>query len=221
MKSYTLINAAILTINENDDYFPQGAMVIADGKILSVGSMEDIEIKGEVIDMEGKIVMPGLINTHTHTHASLFRSLGDDMELMDWLHNAMWPTERHMNAGIAYAATRMSCLEYIKGGITTYADQFYFADSVAQAASQSGLRCFLAASVFTQPTAETDDTWKAAEEFVESWIGREMETRIYPCIGPHAPYSVDEALFRKTIALAEKHDILSIHIFRRQRMKTG
>lgn len=205
---YTVVNCTIVTIDEQDHYYTDGCMVIEDGRIRELGKRLEIEPMGELIDLEGKLVLPGFINTHTHSHSSIFRSLGDDMELMDWLHNAMWPTERHMNGDIAYAAAKMSCAEYMRGGITTYADQFYFAERVAQAAAESGLRCFLAPSIFTNPTAETQDTFGAAEAFVKNWIGREEKTRVYPCIGPHAPYSVDGELFKKVVCLAEKYDLL-------------
>lgn len=210
-ETYTITNCTIITVDENDHFYEDGVMVIENGRIKKIGNKEDTATEGKIIDMQGKLVMPGLINTHTHSHSSLFRSLGDDMELMDWLHNAMWPAERHMDHEIAYAATAMSCLEYAKGGITTYADQFYFAEDVAKAAQESGLRCFLAPSVFTNGTAETDDTFGTAEQFVRSWKGREEETRVYPCIGPHAPYSVDEGLFRRVNRLADEFDLL-VHI---------
>lgn len=208
---YTLVNCTIITVDEKDNFYPDGAMVVEDGRIKKIGDRAEIETEGTVIDMEGRLVMPGLINTHTHSHSSLFRSLGDDMELMDWLHNAMWPAESYMDHEIAYAATKMSCLEYMRGGVTTYADQFYFAEDVAKAAQESGLRCFLAPSVFTKGTAETEDTFGAAERFVRGWIGREEETKVYPCIGPHAPYSVDEEMFRRVNRLADEFDLL-VHI---------
>lgn len=209
--TYTVVNCTIITVDEEDHFYPDGAMVVENGRIKKVGNRNSINPEGTVIDMGGRLVMPGLINTHTHSHASLFRSLGDDMELMDWLHNAMWPAESYMDHEIAYAATRMSCLEYMRGGVTTYADQFYFAEEVARAASESGLRCFLAPSVFTKGTAETDDTFAAAEQFIKGWKGREEETKVYPCIGPHAPYSVDEGLFRKVNRIADEYDLL-VHI---------
>lgn len=208
---YTIINSTILPVDEEDHVYQDGAMIVEDGRIKAIGSREDIAPVGDIIDMEQGLVMPGLINTHTHSHASLFRSLGDDMELMDWLMHAMWPTERHINSRVAYAAARMSCLEYMQGGITTYADQFYFAEDVARAAMESGLRCFMAPSVFTKPTAETDDTFAAAEAFVRNWAGKEEETHVYPCIGPHAPYSVDQGLFKKVNRLADEYDLL-VHI---------
>ena len=210
---YTIVNCTIITVDEEDHYWPDGTMVVENGRIKKIGDRNSIKPEGTLIDMGGRLVMPGLINTHTHSHSSLFRSLGDDMELMDWLHNAMWPAENYMDHDIAYAAARMSCLEYMRGGITTYADQFYFAEVVAGAARESGLRCFLAPSVFTKGTAETDDTFAAAEQFIKGWKGREEETKVYPCIGPHAPYSVDEGLFHKVNRIADEYDlIVHIHI---------
>lgn len=210
-QTYTILHGVIVTVDEADHYYPDGSMVVEDGLIVEIGNGEEITPRGELIDMKGKLVLPGFINTHTHSHASIFKGFGDDMELMDWLHHAMWPTEQHMTGDIAYAATRMSCLEYAQSGITTYADQFYFSGQVAQAASESGLRCFLAPSVFTKSTAETDDTFKAAKKFIETWIGREKTTNVYPCIGPHAPYSVDGPLFQKVNQLADAYDLL-IHV---------
>ena len=84
--------------------------------------------------------------------------MGDDLKLMDWLHTAMWPMERVLTSELACDATALSCVEYIRSGITTYADQFYFAKDIAPVAVQSGLRCFLAATVFENGCAETEDT---------------------------------------------------------------
>lgn len=204
----TLKNAAILTLDEKDSFYEKGILVIKGKRIEEIGNMGEVEEKGLIIDMKGRLIMPGLINTHTHSHSSLFKNQADDLELMDWLKLAMWPMEKFLSQERSYAATRLSCLEYIKSGITTYADQFYYAEQTARAASESGLRCHLAATVFTNPSPETDDTYKAAEDFIVKWYGKQEETRVYPCIGPHAPYSVDGELFKKVIALAEKYDLL-------------
>ena len=204
----TLTNATILTVDEQDHFYPDGRIWIENGRIAAVGPAEMLPERGEVVDLGGGLVLPGLINTHTHSHSSLFRNQADDLALMDWLKKAMWPMEKFLSPERAYAATALSCLEYLRGGITTYADQFYYADTIAEAARRSGLRCFLAATVFTDPSPETADTFGAAEAFVERWKGREKETRVYPCIGPHAPYSVSGELFQKVTELSEKYDLL-------------
>lgn len=210
---YTLTNCSILTVDDQDSFYPRGRMMIQGKRILQVGDEADVPLYGQVVDLKGGLVMPGLINTHTHSHSSIFKNQADDLELMDWLKLAMWPMERHLSKERSYAATALSCLEYLKGGITTIADQFYFADTTAKAASASGIRSFLAATVFTNPCAETDDTMGAAVKFVQDWKGKEEDTRIYPCIGPHAPYSVSGDLFRQCVALSQQYDlILHTHI---------
>lgn len=205
---YTLTNCTILTVDGEDRFFPRGRMVIHGNTILRVGLESEIPLEGDVVDMGGKLVMPGLVNTHTHSHSSLFKNQADDLRLMDWLNKAMWPMEAHLNAERARAATALSCMEYISGGITTYCDQFYFAEAIASVASKSGLRCVLGATVFDKPSVETDDTFGAATSFVEHWIGREEETLVYPCLGPHAPYSVGADLFVRVANFCRKHDVL-------------
>ena len=204
----TLTNATILTVDSGDHFYEDGRVVVDNGRIAAVGPAAALPIQGEEVDLRGGLVMPGLINTHTHSHSSLFRNQADDLQLMDWLKKAMWPMEKRLSPQRAYAATALSCLEYLRCGITTYADQFYYADTIAQAAQRSGLRCFLAATVFTDPSPETADSFAAARAFVERWRGREDQTRVYPCIGPHAPYSVSGELFRKVVQLSRDYDLL-------------
>lgn len=205
---YTVTNCTILTVDGQDSFFPRGRMTIEGNTILRVGHESQLPLEGEVVDLGGGLVLPGLINTHTHSHSSLFKNQADDLRLMDWLNKAMWPMEAHLNAERAQAATALSCMEYISGGTTTYCDQFYFAEAIAPVASKSGLRCVLGATVFEKPSVETDDTFSAATAFVERWIGREEETLVYPCLGPHAPYSVGSALFVHVAEFCRKHDVL-------------
>lgn len=207
-KRMTLTNCTVLTVDGENRFYPDGRVVVEGKYIKAVGPAQTIEAEGELVDLNGALVMPGLVNTHTHSHSSLFKNQADDLELMDWLQKAMWPMEKFLSAERSYAATSLSCLEYIRGGITTYADQFYFAEATARAASESGLRSFLAATVFTNPCAETDDTFGAAVKFVQNWQGREEETRVYPCVGPHAPYSVSGDLFREVAKLSAEYGLL-------------
>lgn len=215
---FAVQNCTILTVDPQDSLYEKGAMVVKDGRIRWIGpesrmkeavrNMTANEAEPEVFDMKGKLVMPGLVNSHTHTHSSVFRNFGDDMELMDWLNKAMWPAERHLNPEIAYDAARMSCLEFIHSGITTYADQFYFAEDVAKAASESGLNCYLAPSVFDWTTAEKGDCLDRAADFIQRWHGRQEETRVTPCIGPHAPYSVSGERFKRVVELADTYGLI-------------
>ena len=206
--TYTLTNCTILTVDGEDRFFPRGRMTVQGNTILRVGHEHEIPLEGDVIDLEGRLVLPGLVNTHTHSHSSLFKNQADDLQLMDWLNKAMWPMEAHLNAARAQAGTALSCMEYISSGITTYCDQFYFAEAIAPVASKSGLRCVLGATVFEKPSVETDDTLQAACDFVEHWLGREEETLVYPCLGPHAPYSVSAEQFMRVAEFCRKHNVL-------------
>ena len=206
--TYTLTNCTILTVDGEDSFFPRGRMTVQGNTILRVGHEHELPLEGDVIDLEGRLVLPGLVNTHTHSHSSLFKNQADDLQLMDWLNKAMWPMEAHLNAARAQAGTALSCMEYISSGITTYCDQFYFAEAIAPVASKSGLRCVLGATVFEKPSVETDDTLRAACDFVEHWLGREEETLVYPCLGPHAPYSVSAEQFIRVAEFCRKHNVL-------------
>jgi len=206
--TYTLTNCTILTVDGEDHFFPRGRMTVQGNTILRVGHEHEIPLEGDVIDLEGRLVLPGLVNTHTHSHSSLFKNQADDLTLMDWLNKAMWPMEAQLNAARAQAGTALSCMEYIASGITTYCDQFYFAEAIAPVASKSGLRCVLGATVFEKPSVETEDTFRAACDFVERWLGREEETLVYPCLGPHAPYSVSAEQFMRVAEFCRKHDVL-------------
>lgn len=205
---YTLKNCTVLTVDEADRFYENGVIVVENGLISELGAAGEITPRGETVDMSGKLVMPGLINTHTHSHSSIFKNQADDLKLMDWLKKAMWPMEKRLSAERSRAATSLSCLEYIAGGITCIADQFYYAMATAEAEQESGLRSFLAATVFTDPSPETSDTLAAATAFIERYAGRQDETLIYPCIGPHAPYSVSETLWRECVRLSEKHELI-------------
>ena len=206
--TYTLTNCTILTVDGEDSFFPRGRMTVQGNTILRVGHEHELPLEGDVIDLEGRLVLPGLVNTHTHSHSSLFKNQADDLQLMDWLNKAMWPMEAHLNAARAQAGTALSCMEYISSGITTYCDQFYFAEAIAPVASKSGLRCVLGATVFEKPSVETDDTLRAACDFVEHWLGREEETLVYPCLGPHAPYSVSAEQFIRVAEFCRRHNVL-------------
>lgn len=203
---YTIYNATIITIDSENNFFINGAMVVKDGVIVDIGNEKDIQFRGEKINMKGKIIMPGLINAHTHTHSPMFKNILDDMKLMDWLKNGLWPLEKKIKAEDAKIATECSCLEFIKNGITTYADQFFFANDIAEVANKSGLRCFLAATVLTDGDSETKDTIKASEEFIKKW--QQKQSLIYPCIGPHAPYSVSEEDWKRVIEISKKYNVL-------------
>ena len=206
----TLIHGTIITMNDDSPFYHDGMIIIKDSTIESIQSSDVSKAKGDIINVNGKILLPGFINTHTHTHSPLFRGIADDLYLMNWLKKYMWPAEAFMKEQDAYNAAKLSCLELTESGVTTYADQFYYSEAVTQAAKESGLRAFIAPSVFSRPSPETDDPLSAAQAFIENHIN-DKDSLIYPCIGPHAIYSCNTETLKKVRDIAKEHDII-VHI---------
>lgn len=204
----SLTNCTILTMDEKENYYSSGTIIIENGRITAIGADKDIIPRGRVLNMGGKIVMPGFINTHTHSPSPLFRGMADDLTLMDWLKKVLWPAESNMTGEMAYWGTSLTCLEFLETGVTTFADQYFFSDYVAQAAKGSGLRGFIAPTVFTGGSPETKDTLQTAVDFIEEYMGKEEDTLIYPCIGPHAPYSCSGDILKKAVEIAKAKDII-------------
>lgn len=209
----SLINCTIVTMDEVDSYYPNGTIVIEDSRISEIGLGTQITPKGNIIDMKQKIVMPGFVNTHTHSASPLFRGMADDLSLMDWLEKALWPAEKNLTGEAVYWGASLTCLEFLQSGITTFADQYFFSKSVGEAVAKTGLRGFIAPSVFTNGSPETADTIQAAVDFIEKYQGKEEQTHIYPCIGPHAPYSCSDEVLKTVVEIAkEKNLIIHTHI---------
>lgn len=205
---FSLVNCTILTMDQEDNYYASGTIVVEDGRISDIGHGSDTEPRGKVIDMNNKIVLPGFVNTHTHSPSPLFRGVADDLSLMDWLKKALWPAEKNMTGEIAYWGTSLSCLEFLQSGVTTFADQYFFSGYVAKAVQDSGIRGFIAPSVFTDGSPETSDTVQAAVDFIEKYKGKEDQTLVYPCIGPHAPYSCSDEVLKTVVNIADSNNLL-------------
>jgi 5-methylthioadenosine/S-adenosylhomocysteine deaminase len=202
---------------------PQGT-VIADGAVAVVGDrIAAVGPAGEVgrafpgaerIDASGAIVMPGLINAHTHAPMVLFRGLADDLELMEWLEEHIFPAEAaHVDEEFVRVGTRLACLEMLRGGITTFADMYYFEDAIAEEAERCGMRAVLGETLIDFP-APDHATWNDAvaytRRFVERWRGH---PRIVPAVAPHAAYTVSgEHLVAAHRLAAELGAPLLIHL---------
>ncbi len=209
----TLIHGHILTMNSTSDYYSDGMIVIRNKRIDYIGPFDPMKVSGNVFDATDKLILPGLINTHAHSGSALFRSLADDLFLMDWLENYMWPAERFQTKESAYIAAALTHLEFLQNGITTNADMWYFPESVAQAVLESGLRTFICSTIFTKGSPESKDTLGVAADFVEKYKGRSEETRIYPAYGPHAIYTCSQETLREVAELAKRdHVLIHTHI---------
>lgn len=187
----------VVTMNGDRAIIEAGSVVVNDGRIVEVGKSAEIDAKyvaRETIDARGKVVVPGLINGHTHIPMTLFRGLADDLDLQDWLTKYIFPAEaKNVTEEFVRVGTRLGLAEMIRGGTTTYCDMYYFEDAIADETAKAGVRGVLGETVIDFPVAD-NKTWSEAmayaEKFVKKWQGNRLIT---PAIAPHAPYTVSEA----------------------------
>lgn len=208
----------VLTMDENLSLIESGAVAIDDGYILAVGPVEEIDAKyGAEERLEGgnRVVMPGLINGHSHAAMTLLRGVADDLELMTWLNEYIFPAEvAFVDPEFVRIGTELACWEMIRGGTTTFVDMYYHPDTIASVVESCGMRAYVSATVIGQrsPDAEgADDSITKGLEFIARWQGR--NSRITPIFGPHANYTLDEAQLRATRQAANEVGVpVSIHL---------
>ena len=214
---YIFSNARVLTMDEQLNQFEPGAVVVKDDHIVAVGddaSMTAQYSAKETIDCQGKVLMPGLVNAHTHVPMSLMRGLADDLRLDVWLLGHMMPVEREfVSPDFVRLGTLLSAAELIRSGVTTFADMYYFENEVAEATAQAGLRAIAGETVlkFTAPDAPSYEEGLAyAEEFIQRWKDHPL---IIPAVAPHAPYTCTEEILQSAAQLAQRYDVpLHIHL---------
>jgi len=206
-----LSNALILTMDENlTQYFP-GAVAVRGDSILAVGYEEEIGKEysaQETIDCDRKVLMPGLINAHTHVPMTLLRGLADDLRLDVWLMGYMMPVEREfVSPEFVRLGTLLACAEQIRSGVTTFNDMYYFEEDVAKATVEAGMRAVCGQTVMKFPTPDADsyeDSLQMAREFIERWKDHPL---IVPAVSPHAPYTCTAEILRATADLAKEFDV--------------
>lgn len=194
-----------------------GAVAVDGDAIVDVGPRTDIEARFTStvrIDARGQIVLPGLINTHTHAPMVLYRGLADDLALMDWLTRYIFPAEKAtVSPEFVRIGTRLAALEMIESGTTTFVDMYYFEDDIATVTKEAGLRAVLGQSVIQFPVADAPtprDALARADAFLRKWKG---DSLITAAVAPHAPYTLDDATLKAARALANQHDApLLIHL---------
>ncbi len=159
----------------------------------------------DTIDASGDVVMPGLVNAHTHAPMVLYRGLADDLALMDWLQKYIFPAEaKTVSPEFVRAGTRLAALEMIRSGTTTYADMYYFEEEIARTTKEAGLRGVLGQTIiqFPAPDAKTPaEALARAERFIREYAGDEL---IVPAVAPHSMYTLDAAALKASRALAER-----------------
>lgn len=197
----------VVTQNASRDVLRNRSIYIEDGMIREIASKISHEAD-LVIECRDKIVMPGLINTHTHLPMTLLRGYVDDMPLQEWLEKKIWPTERKLTGELSYQGALLGCLEMIRTGTTCFMDMYFFMEEVAKAVKQTGLRAFLSHAIidiFDPEKAEKDkETSQRLCRFIQS-LG---ESRIQFVLGPHAPYTCKEETLLRCKEISDKEGIL-------------
>ncbi|OGO64923.1 MAG: amidohydrolase, partial [Chloroflexi bacterium RBG_19FT_COMBO_50_10] len=212
-----LINAIVLTMDEKMAIYEPGAVAIQGDSILAIGLQDDIlstVTATETIDCSGNVLMPGLINAHTHVPMSLLRGLADDLRLDVWLMGYMMPVERRfVSPEFVQLGTRLACAELIRSGVTCFADMYYYESDVAQATAEAGLRAVCGQTILKFPAPDAHDyevSLASARTFIQKWKGHPL---IIPSIAPHAAYTCTVDLLRSCAALAVEFDVpLQIHV---------
>ena len=212
-----LSDGLVVTMNALGEIIPQGAVVIKGQDIVAVGPAEAIRSEwqaAEVVDCRGMVILPGLVNAHSHAPMSLLRGLADDLRLDVWLFGYMLPVEREfVSPAFCRWGTWLSCAEMIRSGITCFADMYYYEHEVAQAAAQVGLRAVCAETIMKWPTPDAenfDEGLAHCREFIEAWQGHPL---VIPAVGPHAPETSTPELLRGAAQLAAEYDApLLLHL---------
>jgi 5-methylthioadenosine/S-adenosylhomocysteine deaminase len=210
-RQIVVAGGTVVTFDSQDRVIEDGAVAVIENRIVAIGPAAEIESaypEAERINAYGGIIMPGLINAHTHVPMVLFRGLADDVELMDWLEGYIFPAEaEHVDEDFVRWGTRLACLEMLRGGITTFVDMYYFDDVIAEEADRCGMRAVVGETLIDFP-APDNKTWEEAVAYTRRFVERWREhPRITPAVAPHAPYTVSAEHLVEAHRLAEELDV--------------
>jgi 5-methylthioadenosine/S-adenosylhomocysteine deaminase len=212
-----ITNGIVVSLDAQQRVLNPGSVAVRGNRIIAVGAADQIarQYKGrDAIDARNRVVMPGLINTHTHAPMVLFRGLGDDLALMDWLQKYIFPAEaKTVSAAFVKTGTDLAALEMIRSGTTTYVDMYYFEEEIARATKAAGLRGVLGQTIIEFPVADAKtpaEALKRTEAFIREFQKDELIT---PAVAPHAVYTSDAATLTQSRDLAIRYSVpLIIHL---------
>ena len=197
------------------------AVAIADGKIVALLPRDEMAARcaaGLTQQLGSHVLIPGLVNFHSHAAMTLMRGLADDLKLMDWLSNHIWPAEaKHATAQFVYDGTLLACAEMLRGGITCFNDMYFFPEMTARAALDAGMRAALGIIVIEFPTAYASD----AQDYLSKGLAMrdelKHESTLSFCMAPHAPYTVSDKSFEQILTLSEQLQIpINTHLHETQ-----
>ena len=206
--SLIVTGGAVVTMDGGGRVLRPGAVAVDGRDIVGVDTVDAIAQRfssGNTIDAAGQVIMPGLVNTHTHAPMVLYRGLADDLALMDWLQKYIFPAEaKTVSPEFVRAGTRLAALEMIQSGTTAYADMYYFEEEIARATKEAGIRGVLGQTIiqFPVPDAKTPAEGIArAVAFIRQWAGDEL---IVPAIAPHSMYTLETSTLKEIRAVATR-----------------
>ncbi|MEM1689740.1 MAG: amidohydrolase family protein [Candidatus Hadarchaeales archaeon] len=210
MESILIKNVQIVTCNPRNEVF-RGDILIEENRIAKLGDVR--EKTDYVINGKRKVALPGFINAHTHLAMTLFRGIADDMELMSWLTEKIWPLEMKLKRDDVYWGALLGCVEMIKSGTTCFVDQYFFMDAVAKAIEETGMRGFISHGIIDLGDEEKrEKDIREAVRIVKDFHGK-ADGRILTMFGPHAPYSCSRECLLEIKDLARKFKVgIMIHL---------
>jgi len=217
MTATLLLPRWLLTMKPGEPVQTGQAVLLEGERIAAVGAAADLMAqhpKATRVELPEHVLMPGLINSHTHSAMSLLRGVADDLGLMDWLNNHIWPLEKQW---VSHAWTRLGSLfsaaEALRGGVTTLNDMYFFPEAMAEAALQAGIRAAVSINVIDFPTGYASGPDDYIAKGVAAYEKYKGEKLLQFTSSPHAPYTVSDETFVKLRQLSEQHDmVMHCHI---------
>ena len=211
-----ITGGTVVSMNVSRTILEDGAVAVTGDTIIAVGPRSELEAKyatSQTIDATGKLVLPGFINGHTHVPMTLFRGLHDDVTLNDWLYKYIFPAEaKNVNEEFVRWGTRLAAAEQIRGGVTTFADMYYFEDAVAEETKAAGMRGVLGETFIDFPVPDNKNEAEMlayTERFLKKWQGDPL---IQAAVAPHSIYTCSRKTLQDASALARKyHAPILIH----------
>ncbi len=207
----------VIPVEPHGTVLENHAVAISGGNIVALLPIDEMDVRctpGKVHRLNSHVLIPGLINLHSHAAMTLMRGLADDLSLMDWLSKHIWPAEaRHASAQFVYDGTLLACAEMLRGGVTCFNDMYFFPEMTARAALDAGMRAALGIILIEFPTAYASD----AQDYLRKGLTMRDELRKEPllsfCMAPHAPYTVSDKSFEQILMLSEQLQIpINTHI---------
>lgn len=208
-------NGIVLTLDNKNSQIKNGSVAIKKDKIVAVGDVDEFAAweVSKIIDASDCIIMPGLVNTHTHAAMVAFRGLADDLPLMTWLNDYIFPAESKLDEEKVYRATLHACSEMIMSGTTCFCDMYLFEDAVARAAKRAGMRAVVGEVLYDFPSPNygpIEQGFAYSEILIEKW---KNDPLIKIALEPHSPYLCSPDLLKKAFLIAKAHDLrLVIHV---------